>query len=226
MIKTILLSLMRSIISVLGNPKKAPQGDIFYERKAQTYDIVREGSKHRRAERKILKRYLDRIEPVHNILDIPIGTGAFIDLYAPSCEHVIGADISNTMLDFAEKKVPASLVDNFSFKPLDVLDDELTEDAFEVVISIRFLGEVLNLEQLETALPKLVAASKRWLILDLGYARFSILSSTNKNYASQASSRNTIENTLREHGLTILDKKLSKGSLLKKRYIYLCERKP
>ena len=204
MIKKTILKILNFIVNILGNPKKAPQGDIFYNSKAATYDNVRDSSKQRANERMILREYLNKIAPNKDVLDLPIGTGAFVDLYAMYQHRVLGADISNTMLEIAENKIPAELAENFTFDRLNILNEKFLARRFDVVISIRFLGEVLNLQQLNVALPRLVALSKKWLILDLGYSRFSILASNNENYASQASSKYKIENIYFNLSLCIL----------------------
>jgi ubiquinone/menaquinone biosynthesis C-methylase UbiE len=59
------------------------------------------------AEHKIISRWIANYPDDIRLLDCPVGTGRFLDLYAARCFSVTGIDISADMLEIARSK-PAS----------------------------------------------------------------------------------------------------------------------
>lgn len=75
------------------------------------------------------------------ILDVPCGTGRITQYLLEQGTHVTGADISEEMMQVAEKKVSA--FNTFGgFYPMDASALTFEDNAFDVVVSIRFMGHI------------------------------------------------------------------------------------
>jgi ubiquinone/menaquinone biosynthesis C-methylase UbiE len=70
---------------------------------AKGYDAKREDTDKWRNEQAIVERWIRELAP-KSVLDIPVGTGRFLPLYAELGCHVIGRDLSSDMLQEAAKK--------------------------------------------------------------------------------------------------------------------------
>ena len=75
------------------------------------------------------------------ILDIPCGTGRMTQYLLEQGEFVTGADISNEMMQVAEKKT--NTFSTFGgFYQMDASDLTFDDNTFDVVVSVRFMGHI------------------------------------------------------------------------------------
>lgn len=81
---------------------KKYRGDV-----AASYDERRAVKDVTRRDQAIVENYLSKIAPGSSVLDIPAGTGRFIQFCVNRGLRYTGVDISADMLDVARTKVPA-----------------------------------------------------------------------------------------------------------------------
>lgn len=112
-------------------------------------------------------RELLRVVPVGSrILDIPVGTGRFLELYQERGLKVAGRDISPDMLAAAREKLN-QLGEYDGFLELaDIRSIPDDDDKYDCALSVRFLNWV-DSRGLEDALRELRRVSKRYLIVGI-----------------------------------------------------------
>lgn len=122
---------------------------------AETYEERRQDSKQWRNEQQAVDLLLHKAitSKTETLLDIPVGTGRFFDLYAQYPVDVVGMDVSDDMLDRAREKCGESQ-SQITVETGDILDGStLTTDA-DIVVCIR-LCNWLTLAEIATALENL-----------------------------------------------------------------------
>jgi SAM-dependent methyltransferase len=132
-------------------------------RNAAEYDARRRDSERYRIEQEALAKLLSSIAP-KTVLDIPIGTGRFLPLYAARGIKVTGVDLSEDMLAVARAK---STLDLVSLRLGDALDPHTfgnLADKFDAVVSVRFLNW-LSPGEMQIALQNFAGIRPRHLIL-------------------------------------------------------------
>lgn len=104
---------------------------------AEGYDAKREQSSKWIAEQAAVEEMLDDLPANSRILDIPIGTGRFIDYYRQRHFIVTGLDISEDMLRLARQKV-GGWDETFRFGLGNVLDLGIFEEMrFDAAVMVR-----------------------------------------------------------------------------------------
>ncbi|MFW5926418.1 MAG: methyltransferase domain-containing protein [Wenzhouxiangella sp.] len=120
----------------------AAMGRSFGCEEAEGYDVKREQSPKWIAEQKIVEEMLSDLPERSVVLDIPCGTGRFLDFYHKRRLRVIGMDASADMIAQATKKVPEPLAmldgkAQFSFRQGDVRDIKLPVDSVDAAVMVR-----------------------------------------------------------------------------------------
>jgi hypothetical protein len=85
----------------------------------EQYDEIREGTDKWKRETELVTELLQGFQPGTTVLDCPVGTGRFIELYEGMGFHVLGVDKSDAMLRQAQAK---SKSDNSFFRTGDATD--------------------------------------------------------------------------------------------------------
>lgn len=133
---------------------------------AEEYDSRRTGTDKWEREQNAVAEYLDRIVDGRSdltVLDVPVGTGRFMDLYREYSLAVVGVDVSPDMLDRAREKL-ADDDGRVTFLVGDVMDlDDVDVDP-DVVVCIRFLNW-LTLGDVRRALSNVVSKSPSHLVV-------------------------------------------------------------
>lgn len=130
---------------------------------AKTYDELREGTPQWLSEHRIVERFLSRFGPGTSILDVPVGTGRFLQTYATLGFEVTGVDVSTSMLAKARRKVASHSLD-VRLHEGSIYSLDFADGAFDVVVCIRFMDWVKG-EVFERALTELVRVSKDAIIV-------------------------------------------------------------
>lgn len=78
---------------------------------AEDYDTVRMVKPKWQAEQQVIEEFLSRTKPGETLLDVPFGTGRFLELCQKAGLKITGADISQDMLDEAAGKLGDALKD-------------------------------------------------------------------------------------------------------------------
>ena len=78
---------------------------------AQNYDTDRIKEAIWNKEQIFVQQFVSKIKNKTTILDLPVGTGRFLDIYKNHNHNYIGIDISADMLEIAKQKVPPTTSD-------------------------------------------------------------------------------------------------------------------
>jgi SAM-dependent methyltransferase len=112
-------------------------------------------------------RELLRVLPADStVLDMPVGTGRFLELYQERGLKVSGRDISPDMLMAARHKLNELGALDCSLEIADIRSMPDADDQYDCALSIRFLNWV-DSRGLEDALRELRRVSRRYLIVGI-----------------------------------------------------------
>ena len=139
--------------------KQAYFGDV-----ATRYDAIRAGSKWQ-AEQEAIQGLLSRIRETlgnYSLLDIPVGTGRFLEFYRDGGVAATGLDVSGDMLAEAGKKA-AALDYPVKLELGNVLDLRDRIAGFDVTLCIR-LSNWLDAGCLAQAIGELSRAARRFVV--------------------------------------------------------------
>jgi ubiquinone/menaquinone biosynthesis C-methylase UbiE len=132
---------------------------------AEQYDSRRSGLAKWSREQDVMARILSRFPRGTMVLDVPVGTGRFIEFYKQYGLRTIGVDVSADMLRQCEKKA----IEHEYDMPLvrcSIVDLGLSDDCCEAVVCVRFLNW-LEYEELTKAMAELRRVSRGHLVLGL-----------------------------------------------------------
>ncbi|MCH9661565.1 MAG: methyltransferase domain-containing protein [Bacteroidetes bacterium] len=124
----------------------------FYNIESEKYDEIRydsaEGKFFINLEVKILTKLLKNFENA-KLLDVPAGTGRMTIPLAEIGLDVTGADISEEMLNQADKKAKNKNIKNIKFEHANGRDLHFDSNSFDVVTSFKFFHLIPNTEKPE-----------------------------------------------------------------------------
>lgn len=129
---------------------------------ATTYEQNRKHEKIWGIEDEILEELLDRHCP-ESVLDIPVGTGRFLETYERRGIECYGIDLSSDMLELAKKKQRNAIL-----RKGDILDIPLADNSVDMVVCFRLMY-FLNLSQVTTAWRELTRVARKVAVVS---ARF------------------------------------------------------
>jgi ubiquinone/menaquinone biosynthesis C-methylase UbiE len=147
--------------------RKIPIGDNYYGEKALIYDKHRENSNFWKLEDHFFDEAFRKLDNVEKVLDIPCGTGRFINSFINKNVEIVGADISNDMLNLFKKKWSdlAPQINVTSIK-CDALKIPYPDKHFDLSISFRFLPWIVSFGFVKSFLFELKRVTKSYLILE------------------------------------------------------------
>lgn len=130
---------------------------------AESYDTKRSVSRKWQLEQSAVRRILASLPHGISLIDIPVGTGRFIELYRELGIAASGVDISNDMIARAREKA-----DTFGFK-IDLHQGSIFEipaasGSFDCAFCIRLLNW-LSLADVELALRELSRVSSKFIVV-------------------------------------------------------------
>jgi 2-polyprenyl-3-methyl-5-hydroxy-6-metoxy-1,4-benzoquinol methylase len=134
-------------------------------RSALRYDEKRRDTPRYKSEEAVLEEMYSLIEP-RRVLDVPVGTGRWLEFYASHRATVTGLDLSQDMLDIAATKVPAAH-GKVQLRRANLLDLSAISDLrgkFDLIVCVRFLNW-LSTHEVELALSNLSWLEPRNIIL-------------------------------------------------------------
>lgn len=130
---------------------------------SQTYDESRVGTPGWDRENTVIAELLSEFSPGTSVLDIPVGTGRFLALYASRGFKVTGVDVSASMLTVAAEKVKSDWT-AVTLSEGDIFALESPPDEFDVALCIRFMHWV-DRDSLRSALSELARVTRRAIIV-------------------------------------------------------------
>lgn len=128
---------------LLGTP---PKGNVYYGDMVKLYDEERQLRTRWHKEQEAVQEFLHTLPKGMRVLDMPVGTGRFLDLLKIHDHTVTGFDASGEMLD-ATRKRAESLGMTIELHKGDATKLPYGDKGFDLVISTRFLRHVLPYEE-------------------------------------------------------------------------------
>ena len=136
---------------------------------AHNYDSSRKSSRKWNNEQNAVELSLTNImydDGIHNILDIPVGTGRFFDIYdsLQPTPKVLGIDVSDDMLEKAKNKKKKGNHDSIQLRQGNILENLNLQVKIDVIVCIR-LFNWFSLEQIKNALGNLKKQDPEYLLI-------------------------------------------------------------
>lgn len=132
---------------------------------AANYDAERADAAKWRREQDAIRHLLDHLPSGLRILDCPIGTGRFLELYAPREYQVLGIDISEDMLARARERASALGIP-IALEIGDIRRLPLQDGAVDLVVCIRLLNWVSR-DELGPVVAELARASRQHVVVGI-----------------------------------------------------------
>ncbi|MBA2540903.1 MAG: class I SAM-dependent methyltransferase [Deltaproteobacteria bacterium] len=130
---------------------------------ASRYDATRDRAPKWNREQEEIGKILRTLRSGSTIVDIPVGTGRFLELYAELGLRATGLDISTSMLDESRAKA-ASLGISVELRPADIRAINAQDGTFDTALCVRFLNWV-DLDGFRAALRELTRVARTDLVI-------------------------------------------------------------
>jgi ubiquinone/menaquinone biosynthesis C-methylase UbiE len=147
--------------------KISAKGDSYYGNVAANYQIRRAKQSWWQVEQTEMKGLLHALPKGLSVLDVPFGTGRFAPLYMRRKFEVYGVDVSSDML-LAAKDTLGETFDACKTTTGSATDLPYRDESFDLVVSVRFLRDIIVKSDAETALSEFARVTKKYAILQLG----------------------------------------------------------
>ncbi len=190
-------------------PQRYAKGDRYYGSKASRYERKRRKQDWWHVEQDEMQVLLSKLPDGLSVVDIPFGTGRFVPYYLEKDFKVHGLDASGDMIEAARQEIGADF-DKCDAIVGSAMDLPYEDGQFDLVVSTRFLRDIILFKDAKTALSEFIRVSKKYLIIQLGEAI-----SDGRQVADDETWHSTMSAEmnlaiLAEHGLDVLDRRLVK----------------
>lgn len=133
----------------------------YHGQTAEEYDNIRENTPLWLHQQVAVERYLDAFPAGTRILDVPVGTGRFLEAYEARGFDVVGVDASTSMLERARARVAG-----LDLRVGNIFALEFPSDSFDVVVCIRFFNW-LDGSDFQRAFKEIARVSKGAIIANI-----------------------------------------------------------
>jgi ubiquinone/menaquinone biosynthesis C-methylase UbiE len=137
----------------------------YYGGKATGYDSARESSTQWANEQAAVEALLANLPTGLTIIDVPVGTARFAELYLQRGDIVTGVDASTDMLRAAAEKA-AKVGLTMQLKAGDIRALDAPDGSYDVAVCIRFLNWI-DLAGVRTAMLELKRVARNQLIVGI-----------------------------------------------------------
>ena len=208
--------------------------------RAANYDRDRVDSSEWRREQDTVENFLEAIGLGRGdvVLDVPVGTGRFLDLYAKHGCHVLGLDISDDMLKQAVTRADQAQLDA-DLRVGDITNIDAADSSAKVVVCVRIFN-LLEFTVFRRALAEVARVSDGYVIAGIqirrergsnrsGFSSIPILRklrvreprSDQKSRTTSPHPEGRVMQQFRKHGLTIARQETVVDSSATPYYLYL-----
>lgn len=202
--------------------------------KTTTYEKERKKSEKWFREQEAVANYIGDINSGKSdllVLDVPVGTGRFFDIYDKHSLDVIGVDVSRDMLDEAKESIPEHNT-KISLQQGDVMCLSELEINADVVICMRFMNW-LDMANFKQAFKNIAATNPGYIVVGVrvrNLIRHQIAGPVRMGYHYITSSNDsktiihnedTVVDFFSNQGFNIVEKTLVDSWLFGDKYIYL-----
>lgn len=147
-------------------------GDIYYGNIAENYLHRREKQEYWHLEQATIERMLKSVPNGSSVLDVPFGTGRFVQYYSAKDMTIYGLDSSRDMLDVAAHELKER-VKNCGLSIGDARALPYGDRIFDLVVCVRFVSHVVTFDQAKEVLREIgrVARSRAFIQFRVGYKK-------------------------------------------------------
>ncbi|MBQ1202787.1 MAG: class I SAM-dependent methyltransferase [Loktanella sp.] len=184
-----------------------PKGDTYYKGRAKNYEKRRLKQEWWHTEQDEMKSLLESIPDRLSVLDVPFGTGRFVPFYNDRGFSIFGLDASNEMIEAAQKSL-GPLFDTCKCSVGDAASLPYSDGQFDLVVSTRFLRDIVPFGTAKKMLSEMVRVSSRFLIVQLGSSPDVGSVPADHEVWGGRMSQSAVDELLADHGLTVLDRRL------------------
>jgi len=142
----------------------------YLGRKAMRYDQKRTWKPATQRDQVTVESYLAKIPPGSSVLDIPAGTGRFIEFCIGKGLVYTGVDISQDMLEVARMKIPAG-VTNVDLQVADARALPFANDAFDYTIVVKFIKWLPTLKIITDVLKEIGRVTRKEAFVQITVAQ-------------------------------------------------------
>lgn len=200
---------------------------------AKDYDAERKGSADWENENVIIDEFMRQIPREATVIDIPVGTGRFIEFYKRHALKPTGFDISNDMLAAANQKAGQFGVDA-ALKSGDIRKIDAHDKSFDAGVCVRFVNWV-DFEGFKAAVAELDRVVRSILIttVRVQYTPDSAIESLRQRWMAirrrnaklHLHNKDEVEAVFRAHGFRVADMRVVRHRRDKSSYlVYLLKR--
>jgi ubiquinone/menaquinone biosynthesis C-methylase UbiE len=144
----------------------------YLGQRAARYDETRAHKATTQRDQVTVENYLAKIAPGDSVLDIPAGTGRFIEFCVGHGLVYTGVDISQDMLEVARTKIPSG-VTNIDLRVADARALPFANDAFDYAIVVKFIKWLPTLEVLIDVLREIGRVTRKEIFVQIRVLRTS-----------------------------------------------------
>lgn len=130
---------IRRVAEAIGMASAEPDHDHYHGDVARGYLEKRLKQEHWHREQAVVREMLQAMPAGIQVLDVPVGTGRFVEMYLEKGMHVSGIDISRDMLDAARQAL-GPLYDQCEMRQGSADELPYADDRFDLVVCFRFFG--------------------------------------------------------------------------------------
>lgn len=148
---------------------KAPKvkGDTYYGKVAQNYETRRRKQGWWAVEQDEMKHLLDGLPKGLKVLDVPFGTGRFVNFYVEREFDISGLDASIEMVSQAATEVGENF-QKCTIRVGSAMELPFDDEAFDLLVSTRFLRDIITFADARKALAEFNRVTSKYAIIQLG----------------------------------------------------------
>ena len=189
----------------------SPKGDSYYSRRARNYTIRRSKQAWWPVEQEEMKNLLETLPKGLKVLDMPFGTGRFAEFYAERGFDIHGLDISVDMLATAAAEL-GDLYKQCTCKTGDARQLPYEDEEFDLVVSCRFLSDIIIFGDAKIAIKELHRVTKKHAILQLSENPKEHIEPADSEIMGNLMARENVEALLLSLGFKLIERRLVRTS--------------
>ena len=204
-----------------------PKGDRYYGRAARAYNAKRQKQEWWHVEHEEMRDLLAGLPKKLKVVDIPFGTGRFAPLYKAREHFVSGLEISEDMVAAAKRALGEDF-EQCDVKIGDARQTPFPDAAFDLLVSTRFLNNIISFRDARKALAEFARITKTYAIIQLGHTNATARTPAEDEAMACFMSPDAVTNLLRTHGFEPVDRRLvvANPETSNEIFHFLCHRIP
>lgn len=143
------------------------KGDTYYGRRARNYEVRRSRQDWWHVEQEAMQALLAKLPDGLSVVDIPFGTGRFVNFYREKNFSIAGLDASSDMIAQA-KEILGDTMTGVDARVGISTELPFENGEFDLLVSTRFLRDIIPFRDAEKSLEEFARVTKSFAIIQLG----------------------------------------------------------